>query len=301
MKRPCLAIATAVSICVLSTPTQAAALEASSSVTISGLTFSLIDLDLSDGITPWIQFSDTAWDAPIGQERWTARVITTVTDWPDSGGTLELDVQSQPGNHSQLLSPVQASLSNAAGQGSAVIAASSVVANASTTMDGSSAAAGRSQSVLASAGTGSPMFEYAIQYDLSPNSAVRIQGQYNLSARVQAEGTAGYGTAQATFAITATEWLTDLEIWEHRTEDVADAGLFAPPTASRSGSFDFLLRNASAKSRTQELFLSTSARANLTGATIDVPEPETWVLMCAGLATSLIWRTRRNRNSQAVG
>jgi len=204
MKHSCLAIAAATSAFVLSTPIQAAMLEASSSVTISGLTFSLIDLDLTDGITPSVQFFDMAWDAPLGQERWTAGVTTTMSTWPDSGATIESDVHSQPGDHTKLLLPTQAGLSNAAGQGSAVITSASLVLSVSTAMDEATAATGRSQTTSAFARTGSQMFDYAIQYDLSANTAVRIQGAYDLSARVKAADPFGYGTAQASFAIPAT-------------------------------------------------------------------------------------------------
>lgn len=295
MKRPCLAIAAAMSTCVLSTPIQAAVLEASSSVTISGLTFNLIDLDPTDGITPSVQFADMAWDAPVGQDRWTARVTTTTSTWPDSGATIESDVQSQPGDHTKLILPTQAGLSNTAGQGSAVIAASSILVSASSTMDAAAAATGRSQSASASANTGSPMFDYAIQYDLSPNTAVRIQGQYDLSARVQAEDAFGYGTAQASFAMFATEWRTDLEIYEHSAEDLAEAGLYGSPEDTRSGSFDFLLSNTSAKVRTQHLSVRTWAGTSLAGATIDVPEPTSIALLLAGLSVASITATGRMR------
>lgn len=298
MKPSGLTIAAAMAACALTTPSQAVVLEASAQVNITGLTFSLIDLNPTDGIAPSVRFYDMAWDAPTGQERWTAEATTTMSTWPESGATIASDVHSQPGDHTQLLLPTQAGLSNTAGQGSAVITASSLSVSAFTSMDEATAETGRTQSASASARTGSPMFDYAIQYDLSANTAVRIQGQYDLGARVNADDPFGYGTAQASFAVSATEWLNDTEMLEHSAEEVVNAGLDGLPQVSRSGSFDFLLSNVSATSRPHFLWMNTWTGANLAGATLDVPEPTSLAMLLAGLGVASLTAARRKRSHE---
>lgn len=269
MKRPCLVVAAAMCACALSTHSQAAALEASSSVNLSGLYLRLIDLDTTDGITPSMQIinGDLSWEA-------VANFYTTSN--PAGEGQASL---SQPIDFPNWLMPVEVGLSPLTGQSSASITTSSISTNASATMDTATAKTGASHSAAVSTDLIESRF---FQYSLSANTALIIGGRYDLRADVQADESVGYGSAEANFVLHARRLSPEGEWADYIVEDYV-AVWASSGTDFKQDSIDLFLANESATSQLQELKLSTWTTASTQGIVSDVPEPAFMSLMVAGL------------------
>lgn len=284
MKHAHFAIVAAMATFALSAPSQAAVLEASSSITLSGLTFSLVDLDPTDGVAPSMQVLD-------GDLRWES-VAELQSKWstPPSG---IVDVsQSQPINSQSLLMPAQARVGAPSWQSSAEITASSIAASASTTMDAATAQTGESQSASAytSLIEGRP-----IRYTLSANTALLVEGRYDLSATVKADESVGYGYAGSYFALLGQTLSPDGEWLDHVLEDYIEVWAL-PGTESKSDAIHFMLANDSAASQTQQLTLTTATNVSVTGLVSEVPEPAFMSLMLAGLGViGIAAKSRRQR------
>lgn len=282
MKRPCLAIAVAMSACVLSTPIQAAALEASSSVNLSGLSFRLLDLDPTDGIDPSMQLisGDLSWEVVAD--------LQSTSTLPLFGEVQA--AQSQPIDAQNLLMPVQSALNTPTGQSLAEITVSTISASASTKMDAATARTGASQSASSYTDL---IYSRFIEYSLSANTALFIGGRYALNADVLADETVGYGFAQANFLLSARRLSPDGDWVDYIIEDAVSVWALAG-TESKFDSINMFLANESTTSQRQQLRLSTWAAASAQGLVSDVPEPTSLALLLAGLGVTAV-RTRRCR------
>lgn len=290
MTRTITALAASLTACALCATAHAAPMESSASVSVTGLTFELIDLDLTDGIAPSLQYFS---DSDTMRDHWLASASTSESTWPGTGSSNDFDFQSAPGGVNNVFAPLQAGSSNAGGQSSAVMTTSSIVASANTSMNAVTAG---SREISAYAQLLPNAFDFApyILYSVTPNTAVRITGQYELSARVQAQDPHGYGFAQANLEFMA--WVDeggDVPVY-HGLESIVDAG---PNTSSdtKAGSFDFLLSNASANRQDQVLSLRAAAYSSLTSSVSDVPEPTSIALMLAGLGVASVFGRRQQK------
>lgn len=276
-----LAVASTLIACALSANVHAEALSASASASITNLTFTLIDLAPLDGIAPSLQFLDStgalgSWDASVH-----ANTIT-----PDGFSNDVGSVQVMPSGTLSPLAPNELSVANTAGQASMVLTASSIHLQASTTMDAATAATGVGHYVDAYIVPSVNGWGNVIRYTLSAKTAVRVQGQYQLSAQAQVDETLGSGYAYAGLDFVGVSSAAESAVSQH-----AYASTLGFPS-THSGSFDFFLGNKSSESEENMLYVTLSASTSLNGLVSDVPEPTSVALMLAGLGVVVGTRRR---------
>jgi hypothetical protein len=277
-----LATASTLIACALSANVHAEAMSASASASITHLTFTLIDLAPLDGIAPSLQFLDSS--GALGS--WEASVHTnTIT--PDGFSNDMGSVQVLPSGTLSPLTPNELSVANTAGQASMVLTASSIHLQASTTMDAATAATGISRYVNAYIAPSMNGWGNVIRYTLSANTAVRVQGQYQLSAQSQVDEALGSGYAYAGLDFVGVSSAAESTV----SQQVYTSTLGFPGLSS--GSFDFFLGNKSSLSEENMLFVTLSASASLNGLVSDVPEPTSVALMLAGLGVACAAGQRR--------
>lgn len=287
MKPSRLAAAAALLACALSTPAHAAVLEASASISLKNLTITLIDLDPTDGIAPSIDFLD------VGTNRYRLRSESAITDWQGTV-TGSANNASLTGSQNSLLLPSQVSSGSAGAQSSAEITLSSISLKTAASLDTSTPQHDISRETTAGLisccdnDTGGSF----VSFFLGANTALRIQGQYDLAALLQSGG-ASTGAGQ--FASTGlylnlasddqSSWLADEAIAE--IDGVA---------ATRSGLFDLTLSNQSGSFRSGSFAIQANAIASVDSGVSPVPEPESIALMLAGLGVAgAIGARRRQR------
>lgn len=309
MKPSRIAIASISLACLLAAPAQAAMKEASASASITNITISLVDLDPLDGITPWIDYSAMG---DQGQAQpYTLRHRAFVSAY-DQGSrprqkTDSAVADSQAGAQGPI-SPMDLSKTGEGRSSRAWSTEDSISAQAwaqvQRRVDKSDLTTEHDRSA------GAQVTNFPVTYDsltygldpktiggflLSPNTRIVVQGAFAVStgpgteadARVTGSLSNGVNSYDGFFAKSVRSTLVSK--WD---------GPYDDPTP-KSGEFTLTLDNLTSSQSTG--FLRFSAQASAWAAAAVVPEPETWALMCAGLATSLIWRTRRNRSSQAAG
>jgi len=268
--------------CALSANVHAAPLSASASASITNLTFTLIDLAPLDGIAPSMQFVNTQGT----QASWDARIFTGASDtegnFTDSSNNQVLATGAQ-----NILSPNEINLTDATSQGSIVMTGSSFLVSAAMTMDSATAATGVYRYIEAQLTASPSDWGNVIEYQLSANTLVRIQGQYQMSAHTQVDEAIGYGSAVAALDFYAVSSAGVANLSQH----VFTSTLDFPST--QSGSFDFYLGNTSTEIEHNFLYLTAAASVNLSGVASSVPEPTSVALMLAGLGVALVAARQR--------
>lgn len=266
-----LAAASALIACALSANVHAEVLSASASVSITNLTFTLIDLDPADGVAPaaWVdvyglpRFQLTAQEATLGRNgQWTTEYRSD-----DAWGDLDVFIQ-----------PALATVSTATGQALSALTPSAITTQASTSLD--TAAPERDFkkvaeselvtccSVSGAVGTG---------FDLRAKSAIRLTGDYSLFAQLQP------GPTQANQALAWLEIGFGGIADYHSLIESASASQGGSLSAAKSGSFDFIVRNNTTLWQSAYFGVFTKASAVVESRVSPVPEPQTIVLMLAGL------------------
>lgn len=308
MKPSRIAIASTSLACLLAAPAQAAMSEASASASITNITISLVDLDPLDGVTPWISYS--AMGEQGQAQPYTLRYQTFNGAYDQSSPKQKSGVataDSQAGAQGPI-SPMDLSKTGEGRSSRAWSTDDSISAQAwaqvQRTVDKSDLTSEYARSA------GATVTNFPFTYDLltygldpktiggfllSPHTRIVVQGAFAVStgpgteadARVTGSLSDGVNSYDGFFAKSVRSTLVSK--WD---------GPYDDPTP-KSGEFTLTLDNLT--SSQSKGFLRFSAQASAWATAAVVPEPETWALMCAGLATSLIWRTRRNRNSQAMG
>lgn len=282
MTRTITALAASLTACALCAPAHASSIEASASVLVSGLTFELIDLDLTDGIAPSLQYVE----GETITEHW--RALASATKWtaPEPSVNEPPDFQTALSSGGNFFAPLQAGVSTPHGQSSAVMTTSSISLSASTTL-GTVTAGEQTNSAYAELRGAALDFAPVILYTVTPNTAVRVTGRYELSSRVLAQDPQGYGEATA---------YLQLVMWGNTDGPGLEASASSnldTPEDSWNGSFDFLLSNASTHSEQQSLWLWASASASANGLMTAVPEPTSLALLLAGAGIASIASARR--------
>lgn len=297
MKPLHIAIAASLSAFILSAPAHASAPDASASASasIKNLTFTLVDLDQTDGITPSIFFYVPYIHGPtnhrtsgnVNLTHVSAQGITTYSDGAISGQVTPQTYLITGDVTRNLLGSASSATGHSVISGDPFGSGGSLEATSAVTFDKSFPTLDRKASAK------STVEEAGTAFGLSANTRLVITGDYVIAASLTGAISPG-DKANVTFRIDG-----DMGSWENPGSERAadDLYVFSRQTLQRSGTFSLAIDNI--KSQTDYGFVRVSAS---TFASISaVPEPETWALMCAGLATSLIWRTRRNRSSQAAG
>lgn len=280
------ALAASLTACALCAPAHASSIEASASVLVTGLTFELIDLDLTDGITPSLQYVEGEsrtkhWDAVASATKWTS-LEPNVNEPPD--------VQTALSSGGNWFAPVQAGVSNPHGQSSAVMTTSSISLSALTTL-GPVTAGQQTNSAYAEVSAASYDSFPSIIYTVTPNTAVRVTGRYEVSARVPVQDPQRRGTATANFRLQmfGNTGGPSVEASAHSEWDSFED--------SRGGSFDLLFSNASTESEEQYFLLWARASASVHGWVTAVPEPTSLTLLLAGAGIASI-AAARSRSAQ---
>lgn len=277
-----LAVASTLIACALSANVHAQGLSASASVSITNLTFTLIDLAPLDGIAPSVQFLN---GAGLPDASWFANVYTS--SWNPEGNVNESNSDHElPIGTASILSPNEAGTNNSDGQLSVVMTASSLHLNASTAMDAASAATGLERFAAASIHPNYALdwdhWSTSFRYTLSANTALRIQGQYQLSAQAQGDETTGHASALAFLDFSGDSPATSFSLSQS-----VGSRLFDFP-GSQTGAFDFFLGNKSGEIGAGNLTLSLAANVQVAGLASSVPEPTSIALMLAGLGVASV-------------
>lgn len=290
MKPSRIAIAALIVACVLSTPTQAAVLEASASASIKNLTFTLIDLAPTDGISPSMVFNTShgyglgdepqccfpvglnnhaeahAWDASW-QERVGYNQQVELWGTPHQFmSTNELDKTARGIN-------VHTSTAQDALSLSASVSLDTGVAEHDLTRRG----------VIS---LGDPGY-FNNAFVLGPNTGLIIEGDYDLS--IYRSSNIGQARARVEFSVYDPGQASPMGIaenidtfWTHQND-------------ARSGSFTFNLANHSSASQHYGLYADMVVDASLA-----VPEPGGVGMGVAGLSIlGLMAAARRRQQKQA--
>lgn len=278
MKPSRIAVAASLLACALSTSAHAAVLEASASVSLTNLTFTLIDLDPTDGIAPSIVINDDG-GRPRFELRAQEATLGSNAQWTRKDSLNEVYAE----DWRTFLAPGQAAVSSAAGQSLAEVTMSSVTTRASTSLDTSDPsqdfkrmAQGEALSPCC-AGAG-----FWVRFDLGPKTAIRLQGDYSLMAQLQPGPTA---------ANEASAWL-QLTFGQFGLAELALAQQGGTLNASKVGAIDFTLSNDTALTQFEYFALWSTALAVVESRVSPVPEPTSVALLLAGLGVAAA-RTRR--------
>lgn len=275
-----LAAASALIACALSANVHAEVLSASASVSITNLTFTLIDLDPLDGIAPSITIND-AGGSPRYELRAHETSLGSNAQWTGQNSLNEVYAD----DWRTFLAPGQAAVSSATGQSLSEMTASSVTTRASTSLDTSSQDFKRVAQSEALTPCCSGVGFAGFSFDLGANTAIRLQGDYSLMAQLQPGPTA---------ANEASAWL-GLTFGQFGLTESALAKQGGALNASQSGLIDFTLSNDTSLTQFKYFGLSSSALAVVESRVSPVPEPQTIALMLAGLG--VVAGTRRQRRT----
>jgi len=289
MKPSRLALAAPILAFALFSHAQAAALEASASASITNITFTLIDLDPTDGIAPGMVFSAThglGWDEPdccyafgLLSRSWASARDAA---WQEKVG---LDQQHELyGYPEQFMSNNELSKS-----------ARGITVNTSTTKDSlristsvslDTSEQGHDQSHWGMVELGDPGY-LNNAFVLTPNTGLIITGDYDLS--IHRSSNIGQARARVEFSA----YGADAGSIQGFTENIST--FWTHQNDARSGSFTFNIANNSAFSRDYGLYADMVVDASLT-----VPEPGSAWMGVAGVSISALVAAARRRR-QKVG
>ncbi len=290
MKPSRIAVASSLLACILANPTQAAVLEASASVSITDLTFTLIDLDPTDGISPSIRFADwVMWrdNVEIGTQ---AQASSTdhlgKTHGTGQGIATGKEVYSPSPS---ILFPVdETSVTAHGGQATVQTNPSSLTIRATTSLDTSGLQPDIERSAQA-------MLNTSGRFYLSAQTAVVIHGTYAIDTTLlpgpqQANPNKDGNHAKAMLLLAAylgqTTWLSDgamIASWDRSSLN-----------ESRAGAIDFTLSNADDSESQGALSFDIHTSVGVDSGVTPVPEADTTLLALAGLGM-LGWASQRRR------
>lgn len=280
-----LAAASTMIACALSANVHAEVLSASASVSITNLTFTLIDLDPLDGIAPSMTINDAG-----GSPRYELRAHETSlgrnAQWTGQNSLNEVYAD----DWRTFLAPGQAAVSSATGQSMSEMTMSSVTTRASTSLDTSDPSQDFKRVAQSEALTPccSGVGFAGFSFDLGANTAIRLQGDYSLMAQLQ---------PGPTVANEASAWL-GLTFGQFGLTESALAKQGGALNASKSGLIDFTLSNDTSLTQFKYFGLSSSALAVVESRVSPVPEPTSVALMLAGLWVAAACTRRRERPSE---
>ncbi|HIV72322.1 MAG TPA: PEP-CTERM sorting domain-containing protein [Candidatus Aquabacterium excrementipullorum] len=316
MKRSGILLATTLA-CALGPQMAHAADLASATASITGLSYHLVDLDLNDGITPWVQFGSNTY------------VLAS------AGGSNQLSIGTPFDASLQTASvtgaTASASVSTTGLQSSAWLDGQSIqnlvvdTSSSNTSLYTSNALATTRYGTLGADGLPVPGYKET-NWTLSANTALVIDGIFTISVQVdgtqlaqgtllqgaQAGGTYGLivdALANASFSIYADgvygganplPALSDEAVLQATAAHLWNVNGSGLDNQSLTQSFTLQITNSLASTRTGLLTTSvaTSTHALFTSPAFPpgapVPEPGTWALMGLGLGL-MGWRVRATR------
>lgn len=284
MKPPRLALAAPVLACALFSQAQAAALEASASASITNLTFTLIDLDPTDGVTPGMVFSATHGPG-IGEPDCCYAFGLFSRSWASAK---DAAWQEKVGHDQQLELygyPEQFMSNNEIGK-----SARGITVNTSTTKDSLRISTsvsldiseqGHDQSHWGLVELGDPGY-LNNAFVLTPNTGLVINGDYDLS--IHRSSNIGQARARVAFSVFGDDaagtqgFAENIDtFWTHQND-------------ARSGSFTFNISNSSSFFRDYGLYADMVVDASLA-----VPEPASTWMGIAGVSILALIATARRR------
>lgn len=268
--------------CALSTSVQAAVFESHASASITNFTFTLIDLDPTDGIAPSIEFFDE------GSFRWgldSGAVVTT-----HDGQTLNTrDMGGAFGSSHEVLIAGSSSVNLRTAQALAEMTTSAISLTSSASVDTSvpghdlTSIAGAALSTVAFDGD----FSSELGFSLGAKTALRVQGQYSLNATLEPGPTAD-NLALASLFFSLRSGDQAFSIFE-----VAQARADGELAVSVDRWLDFTLENSEASERNAYINMHGSTESLVATGVSPVPEPQTIALMLAGLGGVAVARRQR--------
>lgn len=273
-----LAAASTLIACAMTPTAHAAVLTASASASLTNLTFTLIDLDPTDGIAPSITIND-AGGLPRYELRAQEATLGSNAQWTGNDSLNEVYAE----DWRTFLAPGQAVVTSATGQSLSEMTMSSVTTQASTSLDTSSQDFKRVAQSEALTPCCSGVGFAGFSFDLGAKTAIRLQGDYSLMAQLQPGPTA---------ANEASAWL-QLTFGQFELIESAQAKQGGTLNASKSGAIDFTLSNDTTLTQFEYFGLSSSALAVVESRVSPVPEPTAVALLLVGLGVAAACTRRR--------
>lgn len=273
-----LAAASTLIACAMTPTAHAAVLTASASASLTNLTFTLIDLDPTDGIAPSITIND-AGGLPRYELRAQEATLGSNAQWTGNDSLNEVYAE----DWRTFLAPGQAVVTSATGQSLSEMTMSSVTTQASTSLDTSSQDFKRVAQSEALTPCCSGVGFAGFSFDLGAKTAIRLQGDYSLMAQLQPGPTA---------ANEASAWL-QLTFGQFELIESAQAKHGGTLNASKSGAIDFTLSNDTTLTQFEYFGLSSSALAVVESRVSPVPEPTAVALLLVGLGVAAACTRRR--------
>lgn len=288
-----LAAASTLLACALSANVHADVLNASASASITNLTFTLIDLDLSDGITPSVSF----FSEPTGGSSretssgvvvmeinrangLTSRAGDTIYDYPPSGYLLTGDISKS------LFGVSSNTAASGTISGNPVGSVGNLISTSTATLDTSAAQADKAASAYSS------VWSSHGQLLLSANTRLVIQGSYDVSASLDGLAAVGEAASAQIKVISGTGYRSDnggkVSAWLQKDVSFGN-GLIGEK--SFTGSFMQSIENTT--SDTLVGFVGTVASTSV--AIVAVPEPEALALVTTGLGLLGLGSVRRRK------
>ena len=286
-----IAIAASLSACLLSAPAHASAQEASAlaSASIKNLTFTLVDLDQTDGITPSIFFYVPSLHEPttysisanVNLTRVSPQGITTHSDG-DISGHITPEMYLFNGDVTRnLLGAGSSATGHSVISGDPLGSGGSLETTSAVTFDKSFTTLDRSVSVKSTVG------EAGTAFRLSENTRLMITGDYVIAASLTGAVSPG-DKAYVTFEIDGGTGDRENPGSERAADDLY---VLSGQNLQRSGTFSLAIDNFN--SLTDYGFLRV--RASTFAAISVVPEPEAWALLATGLGLLGFGSIRRQR------
>jgi hypothetical protein len=264
---------------------------ATASASISDLSFTLIDLDPTDGIAPSLTFND-----PNGYGY--SAYGWAYASQNDSAGVYVSDNKSYtaPYDTNAFVTPGSASATAGGSTATASSTLNGYSATATSTLTGDPASP--SDYGNASATTYPNNYYYYNQgFTLGANTLLLVKGKYAVSASVDATGTTSdyayayaymFGTFDSGNGIAQTAGLNK---YVYAYGDVTSG---YPLSDSKSGTFGFSFANYAPTAGTGSFYNSYTS-VNTYVSTAAVPEADAWALALAGVGVAGLATTRRRR------
>ena len=250
--------------------TQPAWAVATASATLSGVSYTLIDLNLTDGIAPAITFS--------GQSSQTAA---------SSGGVFDFD------SLAGWFTPLQSTAASGAGTASGTITATSANGSVSTT---------------GTLVPGTSQFNYGYAYPMlanftiTPNTGIIFTANFTGTATTTV-GRVGNNTEQAVaqgyLYLNLAETSGGQQFTGYRNVNasyVTSGNSYLGQTNSFAGAVQMSYANMAGSAVSGSMYAYAYA---YTQSTLPVPEPQAWALMLAGLGGMCFMARRRRQQSNA--
>lgn len=288
-----LAAASALIACALSVNVHAEVLNASASASITNLTFTLIDLDLSDGITPSVSFFSEPTGGKYGETSsgvvgmqitrangLTSQAGDTIYDYPPSGYLLTGDISKSLNGTSS------SAASSGTISGNPVGSAGNLITASTASLDTSAAQADKAVTAYSS------VWSTHGQFFLSANTRLVIQGTYDVSASVDGLAAVAESASAKINVVIGTGYYTSF-YKQVSTQLQKHVSFGNGLTGEQSITNSFLQNIDNITSGELVGFVATNASTSV--AIVAVPEPEAWALVATGLGLLAFGSTRSQR------